>query len=156
MLRKHNFVYHVLVILVTYTFVSCSVIGLNVNRNTPARPGKYPEFTLKDSLSGTLNAYRSCYDVFFYDLSITFDIKNRFIDGKSGIYFNASDQIDTLQIDLYENMDINSITLKGKELNYHRKYNAVFVYFSQTMEKGDSGVLEVDYSGKPEKAINAP
>ena len=41
--------------------------ALNTKREAPSRPGKYPEFTEKDSLKGYLNENRSCFDVTYYN-----------------------------------------------------------------------------------------
>ncbi len=38
------------------------------------------DFTKKDSLRGNLTTFRTCYDVTFYNLNVTIDEKEKFIE----------------------------------------------------------------------------
>lgn len=134
---------------------SCS-IWLNTSRKTPVNPYKFPRFTEADSLRGTLNPYRNCFDVTWYALDIEIDPDRKFIEGQVGIRFHTLRELDTLQIDLYENMDISNITHGSDTLEYFRKYNAVFVVFGKTLPAGIDEMIEVIYSGKPEVAKKPP
>ena len=128
---------------------SCAVIGINAGRKTPHRPGHYPEFTEEDSLRGQLTRFRSAFDVTFYDLNIDVNIEDKYLKGTVDICFTALDEMDTLQIDLYENMKINRIVHNGHELSFLRKYKAVFIVLDEVLHKGEKHTLTVDYEGKP-------
>ncbi len=56
---------------------ACSITRLNINHRTPRNPFKYPVFTLKDTLRGQLNRFRSCYDVTFYNLNVDFNFNEK-------------------------------------------------------------------------------
>ena len=65
------------------------------------------EFSRKDSLRGELTPLRTCYYDTFYNLDVTIDEKERFIERSfNEIHFIATADFETFQIDLAENMEI--------------------------------------------------
>ena len=75
------------------------------------------KFTEADTLRGMMRPERSCYDVTFYELELEVDPKREYLTGFVDIHFRTLEDFETLQIDLYENMQINSIEFGGKELD---------------------------------------
>lgn len=122
------------------------------------KPGKYPEFTRADSLHGHLNEYRTNFDVTYYDLDIEIDPKNHWLGGSVKIYFNALQSIETIQLNLAEQLDVHWIKdFGGKEIIYERELNAIYLDLANyQLTKGDSLMVEVNYSGKPQKAKKPP
>lgn len=114
------------------------------------------EFTLADTLRGALSSARSCFDVTYYNLQVDIDIENQSISGVNHIHFKSESDFDSLQIDLFDNMVVDSIIFRGQTLEYSRLFNAVFVRFQHEMKEGDNGTLSVYYHGKPIAAKNAP
>ncbi len=152
----HYLIKGIQLFLLAVLMSSCAVIGINVKRKTPQKPGKYPEFTLEDTLHGKLTPLRSAYDVTFYDLNIDLDIENKSIRGTVELCFNAGRRMDTLQIDLYENLKINKIVFQEQELKFFRKYKAVFLLFNDGIQPGKNYVITVYYEGKPVIAPKPP
>lgn len=113
------------------------------------------EFTEADTLRGMLRPERTCYDVTFYDLQIKINIDKKYISGYNEIHFKAMDDFSRLQVDLFDNMKINKIVFMGKELDYERKHNAVFVSFPK-QKKDVTGSFRVYYEGTPIAAKRAP
>ena len=113
-------------------------------------------FTRADTLRGALTPLRTCYDINYYHLDVKFDIANKFISGNNQFKFTATQDFTKLQFDLFENLKIEKIIYKGKELPYQREFNAVFVTFPQTITKGSKDEFTVYYSGNPIVAKNAP
>lgn len=113
-------------------------------------------YTRADTLRGSLRPERTCFDVTFYDLNIKLDTAERSITGSNRIVFNTIQDFNILQLDLFENMKVISITMGGKELKYLREANAVFVEMQQQMEEGTTGELVVNYYGVPTVAKRAP
>jgi aminopeptidase N len=114
-------------------------------------------FTRKDTLRGMLKPPRTCYDVRYYHLDVKIDPENRSIDGSNDIVFEVLEDTRMIQIDLFENMDINRIGLDGKKrIKFDREFNAVFLEFPEQLEKGTFHNLSIEYSGKPEVAKNPP
>ncbi|MDG2138877.1 MAG: M1 family metallopeptidase [Flavobacteriales bacterium] len=115
------------------------------------------EFTYSDSLRGNLSSFRSCYDVIFYDLELTIDDENQsIIDSYNDIYIEAIYDFQTLQIDLFSSLNIQSIEFNNNELTYIREFNAVFIDFPRMINKGELIKFRVYYDGKPRAAVNPP
>lgn len=114
-------------------------------------------YTRADTLRGSLRAERTCYDVTFYDLSVKIDTADKSITGSNRIVFKTVEDFQAMQIDLFDNMKIISITTSdGKELKFHREFNAVFVEMNERMHTGAKGEITVNYYGKPIIAKRAP
>lgn len=113
-------------------------------------------FTRKDSLRGGMRFERTCYDVMRYDLDITINPTEKSIRGYNDITFNVIQDTPKIQLDLFENMAIDSMVLNGKKLQYQREFNAVFVKFDQPLLKNSQQKIRFYYSGKPIIAKNAP
>ena len=115
------------------------------------------EFSLSDSLRGSLSSYRSCYDVYYYDLNVTIDDKNKeLINSYNDFYITSLEDFDNIQIDLFSNLEINSIVFNETKLNFKRKFNAVFIDFTEIIKKGENVKFRVNYKGKPREAVNPP
>jgi aminopeptidase N len=113
-------------------------------------------FTERDSLQGSLRKERTCFDVLRYDLSIKVFPETKKIVGFNEITFKTVDYTKKIQLDLFENMNIDSIVFENKKLNYARKYDAVFIDFFYVLQKNKTFKLLFYYNGKPQEAKNAP
>lgn len=116
---------------------------------------KQQQYTEADSLRGSLRAERE-YDVFKYHLQVQIDPEERFISGFNTITFKAEQELPVMQIDLFENMQIDSIMHGAEKLDYKRKFNAVFVEFKEAAKESETDSIQVFYSGNPIVAKNAP
>lgn len=117
---------------------------------------KQKKYTLADTLRGSMRIERSCYDVQYYTLSVDFDIVNKKIKGSNIISFKGVSASDKIQIDLFENLNINSISFGNQALQYERKYNAVFVKLPFVIEKEKNYEIAVSYEGEMLIAKNPP
>lgn len=137
-------------------FIIVSCIPLTkVKYSTPAKAFKYPRFTEKDSLRGTLNRYRTNFDVVWYNLDVKINPENKTIAGFVDIFFKKLDTIDTIQLDLYQNMLIDSIMYGNMKLPSFRKYDAFYVLFSENSGL-NTAMIRVYYHGKPIVAKRPP
>lgn len=114
------------------------------------------KFTEADSLRGMLRPERTCFDVTFYDLNLNLNIDQQLLSGYVDIHFEVVENFRSLQLDLFENMEIESILFHGEKLNFDRKHDAVFVHFPLEMPKGTNAMIQVRYSGHPTVAQRAP
>ncbi len=115
---------------------------------------KQQQYTEADSLRGSLRPERD-YDVLKYHLQVQIDPEERYISGFNTITFKTDAELPVMQIDLFENMKIDSILQNNEKLSYSRKINAVFVELKDNLRsKKDS--IQVFYSGNPVVAKNAP
>jgi aminopeptidase N len=113
-------------------------------------------FTRKDSLQGGLRFERTCYDVLRYDLNIKVNPDEKLISGFNEVTFKVIEPTKRIQLDLFENMSVDSIIANQTHLNYKREFNAVFVDFPYTLSQNSENKLLFYYSGKPVAAKNAP
>lgn len=113
-------------------------------------------FTRKDSLHGGLRPERTCFDVQRYDLNIKINPEERTIVGYNEIAFKVVENSSKIQLDLFDNMIIDSIIHNNKKLVYKREFNAVFIDFPNGLTANSSETIRFYYSGKPKVAKNAP
>ena len=113
-------------------------------------------FTEQDSLRGTLGPARANYDVTYYELHLDVDPVDQVIEGRVEMDYTILGQLPILQIDLFENLQIDGIEQEGKPLRYERRGNAVFVELPHPAQLGSRHRMTVHYGGKPVEAQNPP
>jgi aminopeptidase N len=113
-------------------------------------------FTRRDSLQGGLRLERTCYDVQRYDLNIKINPDEKTIVGYNDIAFKVVEKTSKIQVDLFENMQIDSIIYNNKKLEYKREFDAIFIDFPNGLTANSSEKIRFYYSGKPKVAKNAP
>lgn len=115
------------------------------------------QFTRKDSLQGGLPLERVNFDILRYDLNIKINPDEKSIVGFNDITFKIkTKKTKRMQIDLFENMKVDSIVFEKLTLTYTREYNAVFVDFPSFIYSGNEKKIRFYYSGKPIIAKKAP
>ncbi|OYU81290.1 MAG: peptidase M1 [Flavobacterium sp. BFFFF1] len=113
-------------------------------------------FTRKDSLQGGMRFERACYDVQRYDINIRINPSEKFLSGYNEITLKTVETTSKIQLDLFDNMKIDSIIWNAKRLTYKREFNAVFVEFPEAILKDSTQRIQFYYSGKPVIAPHAP
>lgn len=120
-------------------------------------------FTKRDSLQGGLPFERTCFDVLHYGLDIKVNPDKKYISGVNHIVFKVVENTKKIQLDLFENMKVDSIVFFDEErfsydkLLYTREYDAVYVDFPEELRKEINEYhISFYYSGKPKEAKNAP
>ena len=136
--------------LAILTFLSCQESRPHGNQYA------LPELTPNNYLIGNLNDNRSSYRVSFYDINIDFDIEKKSIDGYVTIKAESLRDLNSLQVDLAENLSIKKVTYEGDELFFSREYDAVLIDFISTIKKGNFFEFTVFYDGVPQNADNPP
>ena len=115
-----------------------------------------PVFTKADSLRGTLTPLRTCYDINYYHLDVKVDVDNKFISGSNLFKFEATQDFNKLQFELFANLKIEKIDYHGKEVPFTREFNSVFVTFPEYIRRASQDSMRVFYSGNPQVAARAP
>ncbi|MFY8187895.1 MAG: M1 family metallopeptidase [Flavobacterium sp.] len=113
-------------------------------------------FTRRDSLQGSLRVERTCFDVLHYGLSLTVHPNKKMIEGSNTIQFKVIENTRKIQLDLFENMQIDSISWRNKNLTYQREFDAVFINFPEELLQNQIDSLVFHYHGNPVVAKNAP
>ena len=143
--------YAMITLLANYQFNS------NVGDNRPhGSQTNLPELTRNNYLMGFLNENRSSYRVSFYDINIDFDIDNKSINGYVTIKAASLNDLNTLQIDLAENLNILKIVYEDKKLDFSRELDAVIIKFPSLILKDSFFDFTIFYEGVPQNADNPP
>ena len=129
----------------TVNFLSSQVVGSN-----------HSNYTEADTLRGSLRPERTNFDVLKYHLKLKVEPEKKFISGSNVISFKVSENMPVMQLDLFKNMQIDSITHGKNNLEYERRHNAVFIEFKENLKKGTTDSIEFFYHGNPIVAKNAP
>jgi aminopeptidase N len=108
-------------------------------------------FNRGDTLRGSYGPYRAKNDLLFYDLNIRLNIVEKYLSGSNLIRFKMLSDDARIQIDLFDNMQVDSIMYDGKKLNYAREFNAVFIDFPETLKAGEVYSIVFHYSGHPKE-----
>ncbi len=125
-----------------------------------AQQKNLPQPSRADTLLGSLNPYRTCYDVTFYDLSVQVDPQKRTIQGEVSCRFIWEGGADTIQIDLEESLRIAEIWVDNQKARYRRipGTRAIWVALpeSQRWAVGTVHSWRVRYGGNPRSAPMPP
>ena len=129
------------------------------------------QFSYQDSLRGALRKERA-YDVKHYDLNLKIDIENQSISGFNKITFQNIDLDSVLQLDLFENFEIDSIVYHNtyqsqnltQTLRNRREGKVIWVELPTEIrndlytskENKTNEMISVFYHGKPQNAVNPP
>lgn len=100
-------------------------------------------------LRGEYGRYRANNDLLSYALDIRIDPVKNVVSGKNTIRFKMLADDNRIQLDLYENLNIDKIVLGSTELKYSRESGAVFVDLPQIQKKGSTVAIDFYYSGTP-------
>jgi len=145
----------VLFLFLILSLTSCA-LQIRYFGEVPVKPGKYPQFTERDTVIWKLDASRDAYDVSYYELDLYLEPVHKTLGGMVTMHFVALKATDTIRFDLYENMSINNIIFNNEPLPPARNDRAVYVTLPEKMIPGNSYSLRVSYSGKPTKARKPP
>lgn len=113
-------------------------------------------FTRRDSLQGGLRFERTSFDVLRYDLNIKINLEEKSIVGFNDITFKVIEPTQKIQLDLFDNMNVDSIVWNNQKLNYKRDFDAVFISFPSKLTQSATEKVRFYYSGNPKIAKNAP
>lgn len=151
-------------------FLRKSVIGVLLALTAAATPLHSQQTTPSHAniLRGEYGRYRANNDLLFYDLEIRVDPEKKFVSGYNLIRFKMLKDDTRIQLDLYDNLNVDKIIFKGPDargqvsklddspkgiegtpLNYKRDSGAVFVDFPETLKAGRTYTIYFYYSGEP-------
>jgi aminopeptidase N len=113
-------------------------------------------FTQKDTLRGALSLERTWFDVNYYHLSLEVDPVSKTISGFNDIAFTVLENSEVMQLDLFENMLIDSVIYNGISCDIIRTFDSFFIDLPLDLSVGTHEQLRVYYHGTPIEAKRAP
>lgn len=115
------------------------------------------EFTHADSLRGAVTPERAWWDVTHYDLQVRFDFDKRYISGYNKISYQVvAKPVREMQIDLQLGLEMDSVLLDGRKLNFRRDENAFFIEVPLQQALKAIKTVAVYYHGIPRPALRPP
>jgi len=139
-----------------YFVTVVAVIFFSLNLNAQVVGTNHSNYTEADTLRGSLRPERSNFNVTKYHLDLKVDPVEELITGSNTIHFDVLDDLPVMQLDLFANMEIDSIIHQNRRLDYTRKHHAVFITFDNALTKATSDSIQFYYHGNPVVAKNAP
>ena len=129
------------------------VLGILIEVN----PSFAQPFTKTDTLRGSLTSpLRTCYDINFYHLTVKVNFDKKFISGHNQFNFTAKTNFKTLQFDLFNNLQIEKVVYNNINIPFKQEFNAVYIFFPDSIKAKSKHQFTVHYSGYPTLAKNAP
>ncbi len=114
------------------------------------------QFTLQDTLRGSITPERAWWDLTYYHLDIKVDPDNKFISGTNTINYKVLSPNTILQIDLQPPLQITKVMQDGKDLTFKNMGNAHFIELEKPQITGDIESVDVYYEGNPKEAVRPP
>ena len=113
-------------------------------------------FTLQDTLRGSITPEREWWDLNFYHLKVDVKPDDKFISGSNIIRYEVLKPYQKLQVDLQPPLKIDKVIQDGEILQVKSVGNAHFVTLKKPQIKGQTNEITVHYSGHPKEAVRAP
>ena len=113
-------------------------------------------YTLKDSLRGSVTKERVWWDLNFYHLNIKVDPEKKFIKGYNEIRYRVINSDSIMQIDLQPPLKITQITQNGDSLKFNNIGNVYYVKLKIDQIPNKINSVKVYYEGNPKEAVRAP
>jgi aminopeptidase N len=114
------------------------------------------DFTRQDTLRGSITPERSWWDLTYYHLDLSVMPDEKYISGKTSVYYKVLDNSKELQIDLQSPLKITSAIQNGQSLDIRHDGNAHFISLKDKQEIGKVYSVDVFYKGNPKEAVRAP
>src|SRR5688572_29252811 len=105
-------------------------------------PGKEPSPTTlrapsrAELLRGEYGRYRANNDLLYYDLDVRIDPEKKWISGRNTVRFKMLKDDNRIQLELFENLNVDRIAQGTRDLKYTRDLNTVFIDFPEALRSG--------------------
>lgn len=156
---NRNIIGFIFILSCTLFINSCAIIGIHTKVHNPRRTHAFADVPHEQKVTGTLNAYRACYDVTYYGLDLFIDARAKELSGWVQIDARLDSIADSLQIDLDQNFTIDALrwnSRNGDSISYHRNLRSVTFKANPALRKGDIFTVHIRYHGKPIVARKPP
>jgi len=114
------------------------------------------QFTLQDTLRGSITPERAWWDLTYYHLDIEVNPSDSTIYGFNTVVYKVIESSEIMQIDLQEPLNILKAEQNGKELGFEREGNVFWIRMLEKQEPGKAYSLKISYGGKPHVSQRPP
>ncbi|WP_298390705.1 M1 family metallopeptidase [Hydrotalea sp.] len=113
-------------------------------------------FTHADTLRGSDNARRKWWNVLHYAITVNPDFDSKTIQGKVTIQYAVVKPVNTMQVDLQQPLEVDSIVHQKRSISFIRTDNVIFIKNLPVHRLGAHDSITVYYHGKPREAVRPP
>lgn len=103
----------------------------------------------KEELRGGDRLERTCFDIYYYDLTFQPNGADQSIAGKVEVHSQLLKKSKEIQMDLFENMILDSILNESNNLSFRREFDAVFIELPLDLKIGERFIFTMHYHGMP-------
>ena len=104
-------------------------------------------------LNFRVNVNTGNYDVKYHKLEFTLDPSTPFLEGIVTTHFVAKEDMTEVIFDLADNMVVSQVIQNGNSLVFTQNANdELIITLFQTLNLGQTGIVEITYSGNPESS----
>lgn len=115
-------------------------------------------YTKQDTLKGSNTPFRDFWDVKKYNFSVEPDFEQKSLKGSNKISLEIIKDVTNpvFQIDLQQPMKAGKITASFPIASSKQDGDFIFIATRKKFKKGEKYTIDIDYSGNPQIAKNAP
>jgi aminopeptidase N len=162
-MRKISFIIFVIFLSAIFIFeltfvtkkISAALSRKNIENFVNKLENQFFDSKFKSILRNDDSVIVSCqnlFDVKECNLEIKFDFSNKKIFGNSRIYLQSlSDTLNSIYLNLFQNIEINYIKLNDDFAGYSRKGNYIIINTYKKIKNEQTVFLDINYQGKPER-----
>lgn len=115
----------------------------------PAPPSTLRAPTRANLLRGEYGRYRANNDLLHYLLDVRVNPDTKTISGTNAIRFRMLRDDTRIQLELYDNLQVDGIALGSTALKFERDGNTVYVDFPDRLRAGREYTIDFRFSGQP-------
>jgi aminopeptidase N len=113
-------------------------------------------YTHADTLKGSIGKARAWWDITHYDLHVSFNYPDSSIKGYNVMSYKVLESYNTMQLDLMQPMQVDSIFQDGKKCAWKQDGDAFFVSLIAAQIINEKKELKLFFHGKPRTAKLPP
>lgn len=115
-----------------------------------------PQGSAESTSGGVLKLEQAAYDVLSYDVGIKVDVAKKSFSGRTIMEAKTVIPTATIVLDLQAPFTVSKLTDGKTSLRFDRIKDGLRIHFPISKQPGDPIRIEIEYSGTPQVARNAP
>ena len=153
--KKHlTALYFIFALMILFTHTSGRAVAVAADMPEEyilAQKEMYSKWKRMQEIQQVVTSQPQMLDVQNYNLSVQFDIENVSITGSVKMDVLTKDEnLDTVYVDMYDLLEIESLTVTGHEVSYVHENNRIELLFSPALQAETSFEIDIVYSASLE------
>ena len=111
------------------------------------------QFTLQDTLRGSITPERAWWDLTYYHLDIAVNPSDSTINGTNTVTYRVFKPCGMMQIDLQEPLNLFKVIQNGNVLKFTREGNVYWIELADNQISGQINSVVLTYGGRPKVSL---